>query len=531
MSSRSSFVRKIIYLVAIAALLMPLFWLSNPATNAVKGVEGSPGGVLAQLRDKHELSESQIGQIDPTSVSMKLATLGMRGIAANILWEKANEFKMKKEWTKLMATLTQITKIQPHFINIWSSSAAWNVSYNVSVEFDDYRQRYRFVIRGIDFLKEGIKYNQHQPRLLWDMGWMISQKIGKADESKLFRKLFREDDDFHGSRPLALRDNWLVGKEWFDRMTERIEAGDSMLGKSPLIYRSSGPMCLMSYAEYLEKDGTFGEVAKSAWINAGKDWQRYGTEEIPTSFKDEKTQEPIVIRLGEEEMQTENAKKLVAQLEALQPGLRAEIIAEKRKTLTKAQREALDTPREKRTGKQFELASQAEEAMRVTHNEVARRIRGDKREEALKIAKEATKCEEIANYINRYREIVNFGYWRLRAEVEQSDDLLNARRLLNQGDRAYSEGDLVAARNAYQQGLADWRKVLDQSPSMIPDQTAGDDLVDVIKRYRRILSQLDEPFPEPFILQDVLDFHLKHHPESAPAKPSEPSAAEKPAKA
>ena len=44
---------------------------------------------------------------------------------------------------------------------------------------------------------------------------MISQKIGKADESKQFRKLFKEDDDFNAGRALAQRDNWLVGKEWF----------------------------------------------------------------------------------------------------------------------------------------------------------------------------------------------------------------------------------------------------------------------------------------------------------------------------
>ena len=248
-------------------------WLSQPATNAVKGVPGSPGGMLAQLRDQYHLSQAQLGQIDPTSVTIKLATLGMRGVAANILWEKANDFKMKKDWTNLGATLNQITKVQPNFINVWSNQA-WNLSYNVSVEFDDYRQRYRWVIKGIDFLKEGIKYNERQPRLLWDLGWMISEKIGKADESKQFRKLFKEDDDFHGSRPLALRDNWLVGKEWFERVVEMVDTGMTMMGKSPLIYRSSGPMCQMYYAEDLEKDGTFGEVAKRAWVGAGQQWQR-----------------------------------------------------------------------------------------------------------------------------------------------------------------------------------------------------------------------------------------------------------------
>ena len=61
-----------------------------------------------------------------------------------------------------------------------------------------------------------------------------------------------------------------MGKEWFDRVVEMVDAGMSMMGKSPLIYRSSGPMCQMSYAEYLEKDGTFGEVAKGAWVGAGQ---------------------------------------------------------------------------------------------------------------------------------------------------------------------------------------------------------------------------------------------------------------------
>jgi hypothetical protein len=63
-----------------------------------------------------------------------------------------------------------------------------------------------------------------------------------------------------------------------------------------------------------------------------------------------------------------------------------------------------------------------------------------------------------------------------------------------------------------------WRKVLDKNPSLVPDQTAGDDLMDVIKRYRRILNQLDEPFPQPFILQDVIDQNQKRNPSAPPPK-------------
>ncbi len=104
MNPRSSFRRKIFYLIAIAVLLMPLFWLSQPATNAAKTMQGSPGGKLAQLRDRYHLSQAELGQIDPTSVTIKLATLGMRGIAANILWEKADDYQMKKDWTHRTAS-------------------------------------------------------------------------------------------------------------------------------------------------------------------------------------------------------------------------------------------------------------------------------------------------------------------------------------------------------------------------------------------------------------------------------------------
>ena len=252
--------------MVIGLLLIPLYLLSQPATEATKGVPAKPGGVLAQLRDEYHLSQAQLGEIDPTSVTIKLATLGLRGVAANILWEKANDYQMKKDWTNFGATLNQITKVQPNFINVWINQS-WNLSYNCSVAFDDYRERYRWVIKGFDFLKEGIKYNERQPRLLWELGRMISQKIGKADEVKQYRRLFKEDDDFNAGVPVALRDNWLVGKDWYEKAVKMVDTyGVTMMGQSPLIYRSSAPMCQMYYADALEKDGTFGEVAKKAWL-------------------------------------------------------------------------------------------------------------------------------------------------------------------------------------------------------------------------------------------------------------------------
>ena len=132
-----------------------------------------------KLREKYHLSQTQLGQIDPTSETIKLATLGLAGVAANILWAKATNYQKKKDWTNLSATLEQITKVQPHFIAVWRHQA-WNLSYNVSAAFDDYHDKYHWVMRGIEFLREGVGYNENDARLRWDLGWFIGNKIGRA---------------------------------------------------------------------------------------------------------------------------------------------------------------------------------------------------------------------------------------------------------------------------------------------------------------------------------------------------------------
>ena len=117
MSPQRSFVRKNVYLAAIVVLLVPLYLLSRPATPPRKGGEGSPGGLLARMRKKEKLSQSQLGQIDPAGETIKLATLGMRGVATLVLWEKANEYYKKKDWVNFSATVMQTTKLQPHFVS------------------------------------------------------------------------------------------------------------------------------------------------------------------------------------------------------------------------------------------------------------------------------------------------------------------------------------------------------------------------------------------------------------------------------
>jgi hypothetical protein len=499
MTSRRSFFLKIAYLMVIGVLLLPLSFLGQPAATRVKGSTGG-GGVLANLRREYKLSEAELGQIDPTSETIKLATFGLRGVAANILWEKANEYDKKKDWTNLSATLQQIAKLEPHFITVWRFQA-WRVSYNVSAQFDDFRARYRWVIRGINFLKEGIRYNEMEPVLYWDVGWVTAQKIGRADEHVQFRRLFREDDDFHGSRPPELRDNWLVGMESFAQAEELVDKGASLKKMSPVLFYSERPMCRMNYAEALEDDGIFAEKARIGWERAGQGWHEYGNRDVPTTFGD-------IIRLNDRAEMERQADELRTQFEAMTPGIKEAIAKQRQDELTDAERQVLDMKMEDRTEAEHELAAEISRKLRITHEQVAEHLIGAQRGEGLDLAKKLTEAERLVNVVRRYQEVVNYEYWQNRAAFEQTPQALDARRLLYEGRLAFlNRTDLRGSKAKFEEGFRKWRELLDspQFKDLVRDQNLGRDLIEAIKRYRRVLDACDEPFPDNFILQDIIE--------------------------
>jgi hypothetical protein len=515
MNPQRSFLRKIVYLVALVGLLLVLSWLGQPSTGDAGGESGEQGvsGLLqvpnlADLRNRYHLSETQLGEIDPAGTTIKLATLGMRGVAANVLWEKANNYKMKKDWTNLSATLQQITRLEPHFVSVWRFQA-WNLSYNVSAEFDDYRERYRWVIKGVDFLREGIRRNEREPMLVWDVGWYLTHKIGVADEAKQFRRLLKEDEEtfqrWGDFRPVEDRDNWLVGKDWFARAEELVDKGADLRKTTPTIFFSHRPMSQMNYSEALEKDGIFEERARYSWTRAGKEWFDYGARTFTT------VEGGRFFHLNDVEPFDAEAAKRVAALEAFEPGLREKIRKQRYDSLSEADRKAYDTPPQKRSGRDWEKAYQVAEKLNVTYEQVARAIKGQNARAALQLAREAVDFERKAIEIRSYRNVVNFEYWRRRAQFEQTPEALAARKHIYEGARAMSSGDLLKAREMYEKGFAQWRLLFDRKdfPQLKNEEALGQDLAEVVQQYRRVLDKSDKPFPKDFPLEDIMQVHEK----------------------
>lgn len=510
MNPRRSFTRKIGYLVVIALLLIPLFWLSHPATPASKEGQGGPGGQLAQLRQEGGLNQTHLGQIDATSETIKLATVGMRGVATVFLWEKANDYKKRKDWTNLSATLTQLTKLEPHFTSVWRHQA-WNLAYNVSAEFDGYQDRYRWVIRGIEFLQSGIPFNRTDPRLTYDVGRLISWKLGRADEHKQFRRLFKEDDDFNGPLPKSERDNWLVGKDWHRRAERLVAEGAALKTINPVVFYSEGPMCQMNYAEALEGDGIFQEKAQLAWRQASKEWQEFGASDLTLAD----IKEPV--RLGELEVVSAELSEVALELESLSPDLRKSLVEKKRKLLSPKEREILVTPANELTEEQMALAEEVGWKLIVPNTEFARNLPVSKQKAGLALAARLDELNKKERILKGACETANYLYWKQRALYEQEPETLAAREQIYNGDQAFKAADLLTAKEAYNRGWAEWRKLFDnpQFPKLLEDSQLCEGILAMFDRYTKILEKCDEPFPRTFILADVINPYMKKRAEAA----------------
>jgi hypothetical protein len=128
----------------------------------------------------------------------------------------------------------------------------------------------------------------------------------------------------------------------------------------------------------------------------------------------------------------------------------------------------------------------------------------DVRPRAKELLRQYTEAKETADIIDRYREIVNFDVWRATCETEVTEPAIRAREATWRAEKDFENAKLQPAKQAYEEAFAAWREVLDASPVLRADQITKDDINEVVDRYRKLLEQLDEPFPKSFPLQDIL---------------------------
>ena len=274
--------RKIACICGILVLLIPIALLGMPSG----GGEEAFGGTLAQLRRQHALGESNLGEIDPTSVTMNLMLLGLRGVAVNLLRMDLEYYKDHKEWARMRATTEAVITLQPHYIEVWRF-LSWNLAFNVSAEWDAVPDRFYWVKEGGKFSQRGSAQNSEVPELCWVTGRVWGQKVGRSDEWRQFRKFFIIDPDvdrYDGAADPEINpdqiDNYLVAHKWYDDAnTVEDRKGIEQHIMMRALFRSYPARSSLDYADALQREGEFGTRTVSAWKQALNAWtQDYGRD-------------------------------------------------------------------------------------------------------------------------------------------------------------------------------------------------------------------------------------------------------------
>ena len=115
----------------------------------------------------------------PVSLSLITFALGpLRAIVVDALWWRAIQQQDRGDYFDALQLSDWITKLQPTYPSIWVFHA-WNMSYNIAHDFSDESDRWAWILRGIELLRdEGLKYNPDDILIRQELARIFYDRIG-----------------------------------------------------------------------------------------------------------------------------------------------------------------------------------------------------------------------------------------------------------------------------------------------------------------------------------------------------------------
>ena len=167
---------KKLLLLALAAALLTANGFLQPVMN----------------RQRAALGITRLAPLENAPPMLALTTQvlgGFRGLIANVLWIRTTQLQEDGKYFEMVQLADWITKLEPHFVQVWLVQA-WNMAFNISVKFSDYPDRWRWVQRGMELLRdEGLRYNPQEPLIYAELAWLFQFKMGhNLDDANVYYK-------------------------------------------------------------------------------------------------------------------------------------------------------------------------------------------------------------------------------------------------------------------------------------------------------------------------------------------------------
>ena len=153
-------------------------------------VSGRVQNSLNHDRDALGLTHTAVLENAPPVLAFTTVALGgFRGLISNFLWIRANDMQQDDKFFEAAQLADWITKLEPTFTQVWLFQG-WNMAYNISVKFKDFPDRWRWVERGIELLRDdGLRYNPNDILIHRELAWFFQHKMGaNLDDANMYYK-------------------------------------------------------------------------------------------------------------------------------------------------------------------------------------------------------------------------------------------------------------------------------------------------------------------------------------------------------
>jgi hypothetical protein len=148
------------------------------------------------IRIEERLTDTEpLDNAPPMVVLTTVALGGFRGLVADWLWLRSTRMQDMGNYFEMVQLASWIVKLQPRFTGA-TAFLAWNMAYNISVTFTSPEDRWRWVRRGIELIRdEALEYNPSDPELFQQLGWIYQHKMGKDldDANRYYKTQFALD--------------------------------------------------------------------------------------------------------------------------------------------------------------------------------------------------------------------------------------------------------------------------------------------------------------------------------------------------
>ncbi len=143
-------------------------------------------------RDREQLGLTRASALTGAPPLLAFTTValgGFRGLISNYLWIRANDLQIDDKFFEAAQLADWITALEPNFTQVWLFQS-WNMAYNISVKFKDFPDRWRWVERGIELLRDdGLRYNPNDILLYRELAWFFQHKMGQnLDDANMYYK-------------------------------------------------------------------------------------------------------------------------------------------------------------------------------------------------------------------------------------------------------------------------------------------------------------------------------------------------------